>query len=49
MNKQTNKRQNKTYEYREQTDNYQLGWMGKMGEEEWEIQAFNYGRSKSWE
>ena len=52
MNKQTNKKQNQTYKYREQTDGCQreMGWRkGTMWEEEWEIQDSSYGMNVSWE
>ena len=47
-------KQNRTYEYREQSDGCQrgggLGVWEKIGEREWwEIQAFSYGMNKSWE
>ena len=47
MNKQ---KKNQTYQYREQNYDCQKeggSRMGKMGEGEWEIQAFSYGMNKS--
>ena len=49
QNEQINKKQNQTYKYREQSDDFQRGGggrTGKMGEEVWEAQA---GMSKSQE
>ena len=52
MNKQTNKKQNQTYKYREQINGCQkegVGDIGKMDERKWEVQTSSYGTSKSWE
>ena len=52
MNIQTNKKQKQTQKYREHTGGCQSGGVegnGKIGEEEWEIQASSYGMNKSHE
>ena len=49
MNKQTNKEQNQTHQYKEQTDGCQRGGdvgIGKMGEGEWKIQNSSYGMNR---
>ena len=52
MNKHTNKKQNQIYKLGEQTGGCQRGGygeIGKVGEREWEIEAFSYRMNKSQE